>query len=91
MMYEEWEDEEYERAQRFADPGGDSALWAADEDNPRNLPCPTCKWPNRLTPKDVAQGYQCNSCANALERGTDIQYYEGDEDLGLDEIDCGGE
>jgi hypothetical protein len=78
-MYDEWEDEEYERIERFADPYGDSALYAADEDNPRNLPCTNCGWPNRLTPKDVAQGYQCNSCAEALERGLDIIPYYEDE------------
>lgn len=78
MMYdqEEWED----RVERFADPGGESALYAESEDNPRNLPCPTCGWPNRLTPRDVAKGYQCNSCATAMERGLDINYYEGDEE-----------
>ena len=63
----------------FADPGGNSALRAATKDNPRNLPCPTCHWPNRLTPIDVAHGYQCNSCANANETGQDINYYEGDD------------
>jgi len=63
----------------FADPGGESALRAETKDNPRNLPCPTCHWPNRLTPIDVARGYQCDSCATAAERGLDIQYYEGDE------------
>ncbi|HEY6009611.1 MAG TPA: hypothetical protein VIU40_14895, partial [Geobacteraceae bacterium] len=36
----------------FADPGGRSALRAATKDNPRNLPCPTCGKPNRLTPLD---------------------------------------
>jgi hypothetical protein len=60
----------------FADPGGESALRAATKDNPRNLPCPTCGWPNRLTPIDVQRGYQCNSCADAQERGMDIDYYE---------------
>jgi hypothetical protein len=72
---DEWD----ERVERFADPGGDSALHAAaDKDNPRNLPCPSCGWPNRLTPADVARGYQCDSCATAMERGTDIVYYEGE-------------
>lgn len=51
----------------FADPGGDSALRAATKDNPRNLPCPSCGEPNRLTPKDVALGYQCNECARRDE------------------------
>lgn len=53
----------------FADPGGNSALRAATKDNPRNLPCPTCGEPDRLTPADRALGYQCNSCADRDERG----------------------
>lgn len=61
--------EETEIAREFAFPGGNSALRAAGPGNPRNLPCPTCKKPNRLTPKDVALHYQCDSCADALERG----------------------
>lgn len=52
---------------RFADPGGRSALRAASKRNPRNLPCPSCKRPNLLTPKDRAQGYQCNGCADRDE------------------------
>lgn len=52
---------------RFADPGGKSALRAETPDNPRNLPCPTCKAPNRLTPLDVAAGYQCDTCAERAE------------------------
>lgn len=53
----------------FADPGGRSALRAATEDNPRNLPCPTCGEPNRLTPADKSLGYQCDYCADAAEQG----------------------
>lgn len=53
----------------FADPGGRSALRAATESNPRNLPCPNCGAANRLTPLDKARGYQCDACADALERG----------------------
>jgi len=53
----------------FADPGGESALRAATADNPRNLPCPTCSEPNRLTPIDRARGYQCDECARQTERG----------------------
>jgi hypothetical protein len=53
----------------FADPGGNSALRAATPSNPRNLPCPTCGEPNRLTPKDRPLGYQCDSCADQQERG----------------------
>ena len=60
------EDEDYIR---FADPGGNSALRAASPTNPRNLPCPTCGEPNRLTPIDVSLHYQCDSCADKAERG----------------------
>ena len=53
----------------FADPGGNSALRAAGPGNPRVHPCPNCQEPNRLTPQDVAKGYQCDTCANNAERG----------------------
>lgn len=53
----------------FANPGGRSALRAATRDNPRDLPCPTCDRPNMLTRIDRARGYQCDRCADALERG----------------------
>ncbi len=53
----------------FADPTGVSSLRKATTDNPRNLPCPTCGAPNRLTPKDRALGYHCDACADAAERG----------------------
>jgi len=86
--WDEWE----ERVQRFADPGGDSALHPASADNPRDLPCPTCHYPNRITRADQARGYQCDACATAMERGTDIAYYDPDEFAhGLGEIDGGGE
>ena len=55
----------------FADPGGRSALRAATEFNKRNLPCPTCKAPNRLTPADKRRGYQCDQCADRAECGYD--------------------
>lgn len=51
----------------FAQPG--SALRASSARNPRNLPCPTCKEPNKLTPADRARGYQCDRCADREERG----------------------
>ena len=52
----------------FADPGNrNSALRAAGKRNPRNLPCPTCHEPNRLTPADRARGYQCDACADRDE------------------------
>jgi hypothetical protein len=51
----------------FADPGGNSALRAAGPGNPRNLPCPNCGEPDRLTPADRQRGYQCDQCADAAE------------------------
>lgn len=51
----------------FADPGGRSALRAGKRDRP----CPTCRQPNRLTAKDVALHYQCDTCADKAERGVD--------------------
>lgn len=62
-------DEQEEPAERFADPCGNSALHPSSRRNPRNLPCPNCGEPNRLTPADRAKGYQCDSCADALEWG----------------------
>ncbi len=54
---------------RFARPGSSSALRAASHTNPRNLPCPTCREPNRLTAQDRALGYQCDECADRCEMG----------------------
>jgi hypothetical protein len=62
-------DDDHDEPIHFADPGGRSALRAATKRNPRNLPCPTCKEPNRLTPADRARGYQCDQCADQIERG----------------------
>ena len=59
---DEYEDEDLIDGVGFADPGGRSSLRAETSSNPRNLPCPTCGVENRLTPKDVAAGYQCNNC-----------------------------
>ena len=53
----------------FADPSGNSALRVSSCSNPRNLPCPTCGEPNRLTPADKRAGYQCDACANQCEGG----------------------
>ena len=53
----------------FQDPGGRSALRRSHRGNPRNLPCPTCKKANRLTPADKAKGYQCDACADRDEGG----------------------
>ncbi len=66
-----WHDDDYniEGEEPFAQPGGRSSLRAASRHNPRNLPCPTCEAPNRLTPADRAKGYQCDACADRDERG----------------------
>lgn len=63
-MIDDADDTTEERALRcrmFARPG--SALRRASRHNPRNLPCPTCGQPNKLTPADRAAGYQCDDCA----------------------------
>ena len=64
-------DDDFEDGPDFADPGGRSALRAARPGNPRNRKCPNCGARNRLTPRDVALGYQCDSCADRAERGMD--------------------
>ena len=67
-MSDMYDDDERSTALRlFRAPGGPSALRAASKRNPRNLPCPTCKQPDRLTPADVRRGYQCDDCANLDE------------------------
>lgn len=68
--YHDLEEDEFRIA--FANPG--SALRAASRTNPRNLPCPTCKRENMLTPADRSLGYQCDRCADDLERGIDRDY-----------------
>ena len=69
MPREDYEPEEWADICDFAEPGGRSALRRAHQGNPRNRPCPHCKRKNVLTPADVAQGYQCNACADQAERG----------------------
>ncbi len=61
--------DDYSDRRTFRDPGGNSALRAASQRNPRNLPCPTCGRENALTPADKARGYQCDRCADACEGG----------------------
>jgi len=56
-----------QRIERFADPGGNSALHPATSNNPRIYPCPTCGTENVLTAKDKQSGYQCDRCADAAE------------------------
>lgn len=65
--YDAWDEDFGVGFADFADPGGRSALRAASKRNPRNLPCPTCGQPNRLTPKDARLGYQCDACADRDE------------------------
>ena len=69
--YDEYDefDGDFDDRMEFADPGGNSALRASSARNPRNLPCPTCGEPNRLTPADKARHYQCNECADRAEMG----------------------
>lgn len=65
---EGWSDEDTEARQRmFAGP--DTALRRPTKSNPRIHPCPSCKAPNRLTPKDKQLGYQCDDCARRDEGG----------------------
>lgn len=62
-------DEDWDDRLQFRDPGGRSALRAASKRNPRNLPCPQCGEPDRLTPADRANHYVCDACADQAERG----------------------
>ena len=59
------DDERRALARRFRDPGGRSALHPGT----RIYACPTCGKPRALTAKDRAKGYQCDTCADAAERG----------------------
>lgn len=65
--YDNYDDPMYEDLNPcdFRDPGGRSAL----RNGPRIHPCPNCGEPNMLTPHDVALGYQCDQCADQIERG----------------------
>ena len=69
-MSQDYEPDEWDgMCERFADPGGESALYCESESNPRNLPCPNCGEENVLTPADRASGYQCDVCAQQQEMG----------------------
>ena len=61
---DDWDDDR-DSGIEFANPG--SALRRARKGNPRNRSCPNCKRRNVLTPADVAQGYQCDACADRAE------------------------
>ncbi len=72
MSYDEFEGYQYDRSdlsEIYADPYGVSALRKPTKRNPRNLACPTCQCPNKLTPADFKLGYQCDSCASRDELG----------------------
>lgn len=76
MNYDDQDEDYYDPADDrdddgpdFADPGGSSALRAATRDDPRDLPCPSCRRENMLTTADRLRGYQCDSCADRAERG----------------------
>jgi len=69
MYYDDYDNGDLIDGVGFANPGGNSSLRASTRSNPRNLPCPTCGEPNRLTPADRRAGYQCDSCANQCESG----------------------
>lgn len=64
---DDYEDDDLIDGVGFQDPGGESSLRRATPNNPRNLPCPTCGEPDRLTQLDVDARYQCNSCARRSE------------------------
>lgn len=66
MFDEPYDDDDREQ---FEHPGGRSALRRSTKTNPRNRPCPTCGRANRLTPRDVELGYQCDGCADRDEQG----------------------
>lgn len=70
MVYDNMEDPMFDDIRErdiFQHPGSNSALRRSSRSNPRNLACPTCKQPNRLTPKDRALHYQCDACADRDE------------------------
>jgi hypothetical protein len=65
----------FDDGDEFQDPGGRSALRRETAENPRNLPCPDCKAPNRLTPRDRELGYRCDRCADQAEGLIPHAYY----------------
>ena len=101
--FEEYDDRDFqddgEDRSMFADPGGNSALRAETDDNPRVYPCPSCGAEDALTLQDKRLGYQCDRCADAAEGGFDIDEVDsnmeveqplfGEEEPGLDQTDDG--
>lgn len=90
-MTEAWDDDDYDYddfdSRRFARRG--SALHAASENNPRIFPCPTCGCENRLTRQDQMRGYQCDSCADAMESGGEIRYCDDNQEFDESASDAG--
>jgi len=64
-IFTEYEGDTMEERNNFYDPGGRSSLRAGR----RCYPCPTCGKPNKLTAKDKRLGYQCDTCADQVDRG----------------------
>lgn len=52
----------------FTIPCCDSNIRDATPDRPRNLPCPTCCKPERLSAAEIVAGYECDECAHRVER-----------------------
>lgn len=61
---DDYDDDGFNR-NRFRQPG--SALHPGTKDDPIDQPCPTCGEENVLTRRDVAKGYQCDTCADRAE------------------------
>lgn len=66
---EDFFDAERERELEFADPGGESSLYAPTPDDPRDQTCPQCRSKNKLTRRDIAAHHICDQCvtSNALD------------------------
>lgn len=65
VVYDDRDDDDPIDGVGFARDG--SALRAATDDNPRDLPCPHCGEPNVLTRIDRLRGYKCDRCADRAE------------------------
>lgn len=46
----------------------------------RNLPCPDCKEPNRMTAGEIAKGYHCSQCTREIEGYQEPSF---NEELGM--------
>jgi len=43
---------------------------------PRNLPCPDCQEPNRMTQGEINAGHHCAACTRAIEGYQEPSYNE---------------